>query len=329
MKLYEIKYFLDEAIHSPVFDYIRHLVTVEEQLSVKQSWENGYHLCLFGYLEEQRCAHITHQLEQIQKVHPSPIYDIEEFKQRYLKVAKLTQAESGLDTIFQNDVQVLEKNDFYSFENSEQLHLYLLIHHTFDKHFAQNYFIENQILDIIIQLYPFVQALPETMLHKESGLQSNGYASHLSHYVGLINSLKEHDRDKVRARFDAQIQEDLPLFEAQLNKDNPGLLKDLMNIYEVVGAYVDEGFINFFSPKNYETDIVPYLHLYNERHSMVFKNQETREKLLLDHVSCTNKWILNVLYEKLVLLKIKPIEKFYMNYFYSSLKYDQAALEVR
>lgn len=330
MKLFELKYFTQVDQPSPVMDYVRELVVQEELLSVKQSWENGYHLCIFGVLDEYRIKQIKEELEQIQKEYPAPEYDVEEFRGRYASVARLTNDVAGLGEIYQNDIHLVWPEGHYSFENQEQLSLYLSIHHVFDQQYAGRYFEENEILDIILHMYPFVCALPEKELNARSGLHSNGYTSHLSHYVGLLNSLKETDRERVRQRFDTRLQDDRIAFETKRGSyGNQILSNELMKIYQLVCSYVDKGVMNFFSPKSFEKDIKPYLHLYNERHASLFQNEEDREKVLTDYVSCTNKWILNVLYEKLVLLKIKPLDKFYMNYFYSRLKYDEAALEVR
>lgn len=326
MNLFEIKVFTQVDSDSPIVERIGELIGKEELFSIKQSWENGYHVCLFGLLEQERAEEIKSSLEQVLNEQPAALYDVEDFKRKYEPVAKLTQLNEGLEPIYQNQVHLTLIEGYDLFENREQLLLYLTIHRIFDRHFAQRYFGENEILDVILEMYPFVEYLPETT-YEDSVLKTSGYTSHLSHYVGLLNSLKQGDREKIRKRFDARLEEDLALFHQRKQRITQGLLDDLQQVYQQVTTYVQEGHLNFFSPSQFE-DILPHLSKYNERHAVLFREKKYRDQVLTDPVSCTNKWVLNVLYEKLVLMNIKPLEKFYLNYFFSRLKYHESALEV-
>lgn len=327
MNLFEIKAYTQIDQSSPIVEYICELVSGENNLSLKQSWENGYHICLFGLLEKERAEKIKNQLTLLQQNSPKATYDVDEFKRKYEKVARLTHQQAGLEPVFQNTVQLTLKSGYDLFENKEQLSLYLYIHHIFDRYFVSRYFRENDILDIMIQVYPFVVYLPETS-YEDSVLVTNGYTSHLSHYIGLLNSLKPDDRKKVREQFDQRVERDIAIFNAGKGAGNPDLLKELQSVHQLVTQYLEARLINFFSPAQFGKDILPQLPKYSERHAPLFREKKYRDQLLYDPVSCTNKWILNVLYEKLVLMNIKPIDKFYMNYFFSRLKYHDSALEV-
>lgn len=329
MNLYEIKYYTHVDYFSPIVQYVQQLILSNEQISIKQSWENGYHISIFGLMDPLQAEEIKNDLGMIQAKHPSPEYDLNEFRSRYSKIAKLTSIEKPLEEIYHNEIKVNINNELNNFQNREQLSLYLYIHHVFDQYFSDRYFKTNEIMDVMIQMYPFIDYLPETTLNETPLLVSSGYISHLSHYIGLVYSLKQYEREKLKNRFEDRIQRDLEIFYLNKSTGSTGLLNALISVYLMVSNYVDAGYLNFFSPKQYEKDIVPKLGDYNERHVIAFQNKECVDKMVNDYVLCTNRWVLNVLYEKLVLLNIKPIEKFYMNYFFSCLKFEKSVLEVK
>lgn len=330
MYLYEIRYYAHEDHFPSIKNTLVALLMDEEQITIKQSWENGYHLCLFGFMEVEQAQRIYEQLCIIQRHNPSPVYDVEEFQHKYAKVALVSNQQQFLDPIYQNQVVLLDQSKDHIFENHEQLQLYLRIHHILDKYLMHRYFQKNAIMELIPMLKPFIDYLPDKILNKMGPLVSNGYISHVSHYVGLLNSLNEADRAKVKAKFEGRFQQDLPVYLETYDKMpiHEALLEELISVHELVSRYVEEGWVNFFSPDQFETDVEPQLHRYHDRHAEVFGSPEHVEKVMKDHVLCTNKWVLNVWYEKLVLLNIKPIEKFYMNYFISRMKYELSMLEV-
>ncbi|WP_308642175.1 hypothetical protein [Paenibacillus nuruki] len=184
-----------------------------------------------------------------------------------------------------------------------------------------------KIENIIEDMYPFIDKLPYTILNQEKNLISNGYISHNSHFIGFLNSLKQEQRSTITDQFEQRRSKYIhQFFEKKL--ENKSLFhQDLEAIFLKITKLVEEKALTFLSPKKVE-DITAKLPQYSKKHAEIFGSAELLNQTLYDPVLCTNKWILNVLYEKLVILQIRPIDKFYMNYFLSRLIFEQSSLEV-
>ncbi|WP_223068537.1 hypothetical protein [Paenibacillus caui] len=329
VELFEMNYYADEQ-HLPVLkDEIDRVIT-RNLAVIRKGWENGYHIQFLGMMTQEQAAELYQELEQVQKLHPSPVYDADEFREKYGRVEKASNKKDCLKQIYQNEIRINRRNDLFIFENDAQLELYLDLHHIFDLFFKDRYFSQNRIMDIILFIYPFVNFLPEKVLNPAANLISNGYISHLSHYIGLLNSLSSTDQIKIKKRFKEKYLRDVEHFHLERGAKQPdsAFLNHLINMYHRISNQVDDEKLNFFSPRQFDRDIEPQMHRYSDRHVQVFGSEENLKMVLKDKVLCTNKWVLNVLYEKLVLMNVKPIDKFYMNYFLSCLKFNDPILEV-
>lgn len=325
--MFSIKCYVNEQDIPPeLCAAIRDVLVNEQHISIKQSWEQGYHLELFGLLEQHQAESYRKLFDKILKKNPSQKYDPEQFKQKYQKIASFFQKQDALDTVRQNEVVVTRLKDTHVFENQEQLSLYLHLHKVFDTIYNERYFQNNNILSITQDIFAFSKQLPATVLSSEQAVYSDGFVSHLSHYLGFIHSLQKDDRRQVHTTFWKKAKKDASMFSDEEAKHR-NIAADLQPAYARVCQYIEEGKLTFYSPRS-EERFLAGLKKGTERHAAMFRDEKLREIVIRDPVLCTNRWVLNVLYEKLVLMRIKPLEKFYMNFLISKYKYERDLQEV-
>ncbi|WP_066265356.1 hypothetical protein [Heyndrickxia acidicola] len=321
MNFYEIKCYINEGkYNTAVIENVKHLIK-NYNLFLKKSWENGYHISLYGFLDNEKFRSISEKLSKVIKSFPSPIYDDKEFKLKYYPVAKLLRKTEALHPIYQNTVCTTKIEDHYIFQNQKQLEVYSAIHNIFDEYYLDRYFKKNDIVSITKDLLTFIKTLPERILQDKPLMVSNGYISHLSHFIGFLHSLKQEERERIRNEFNIRRDKDLlKLKQNDTSKTNKTFIHNLTTIHRLISNLIEQGFIDFYSPNTLE-DVKEKLEFASERHKQVHLESSNKNLIIKDNVLCTNRWILNVLYEKLVLLEIKPLDKFYMNFLLSSVRF--------
>ncbi|WP_230501096.1 hypothetical protein [Sutcliffiella rhizosphaerae] len=313
---------MNEVDNHQMYDWIKPLMKEKEALSIKKSFENGYHISLFGFLYPEEAKAIYDKCQELLETYPTTVYDTNEFINKYRKVADLSLKEGVLDEIYQNKMEIKKREDLYGFQNKEQLHLFLKINKVFDRHYVNSYWEkDNNILSIIKDVFPFFSFLPDQTLSKEFALYSNGFTSHLSHYLGFLHSLSNEDKNKVIKRFNQLGERDKEMLHIETAVENE-FVTELKMIYEDICKSIDNELLNFYSPKS-KDEISRKVEHSTQRHKLVLENPALNQLIIKDPVLITNRWVLNVFYEKLVLLNIKPLEKFYMNYLLSSFRYSK------
>ncbi|MDP5272678.1 hypothetical protein [Chengkuizengella axinellae] len=328
MNFYEVTcYVNEENPNHPVFKTLKNIAQNEQSSTLIKGWQHGYHVKIIGFLDGEKVDKYFKLLSSILENEPTYIYSTESFKKKYKKISEITNHVQANEEIYQNKVIIKQITDCYHFENMKQLQLYVFTHQIFDSFYIDNYWKENDILTIVHDIYLFVKLLPDKVISERDLLYSNGYTSHLSHYIGFLNSLKQNDRKRIQQMFKKRVTDDIRQLKDGTQKGNVELVSKLFEVYQFVSKYVDDGMINFHSPHS-SKQFNSKVNQSSIRHASIFEDEELKEAVLRDKVLCTNKWILNVLYEKLVLLNIKPIEKFYMNYLISLMRYEEKLLEV-
>ncbi|MGM7680623.1 hypothetical protein ACSVDA_00585 [Cytobacillus sp. Hm23] len=328
MNFYEITCYVneDDSDHQ-VYEKLKQIILTEKKSTLLKSWKNGYNLKLVGFFNNEKVHQYYYELSTIIQNKPTSTYDVESFKRKYLMVAKVTNDSDALDEIIQNKIYLKQIFGYYNFQNYEQLHLYITIHQVFDSIYIDNYWNVNDVLTIVKDIMPFIKSLPDKVISESDLLYSNGFTSHLSHYIGFLNTLNKGDREHIQAIFKKRVMEDITYLTSNDMKENTPLVNGLFKIYRQISSYVEDGMINFYSPHSLD-QFQAGINNNSNRHTKIFENPTLKKAVLHDNVLCTNKWILNVLYEKLVLLNIKPIDKFYMNFLISSFRYDSKSMEV-
>ena len=64
----------------------------------------------------------------------------------------------------------------------------------------------------------------------------------------------------------------------------------------------------------------------SKRHKVTFTEENMNRYFLYDEVLIANRWVMNALYKKLLLLGLSNTDRFYMNYVISRLTYPEYAL---
>ncbi|WP_404445951.1 hypothetical protein LG307_20425 [Sutcliffiella horikoshii] len=320
MNFYEMNIYINEVDNHPIYSSIRTLLEGESIVSLKKSFENGLHLTVFGWFTHSQISQISAEFNSLLIAHPTEKYDEEAFQNKYKKVAEIAVKENVLEEVHQNKVLLTKRKDFYNFQNEEQLQIYMKINQIFDRWFVNSYWSkDNHILSITKDMVPFWSYLPDTVLSKEHALYSNGFVSHLSHYLGLLHSLSEKNKQAIVERFNHAAENDRESLIESLDKDNT-LTQELKMMFQEIKDAVNRDVLNFHSPHD-DAHIEKKVETSSKRHQLAMGIPELSKLILKDAVLITNRWILNVLYEKLVLLNIKPLDKFYMNYLLSSIRF--------
>ncbi|QFT90792.1 hypothetical protein FIU87_19280 [Bacillus sp. THAF10] len=320
MNFYEIKIFMNEVDHHPIYSSILALLEGKSKVSLKKSFENGFHLSVFGWFTQHEISNISAECTRLLLTHPTEKYDEEAFRVKYKKVAEVALKEKALEDIHQNKVLVARRADLFGFQNEEQLQIYIKINQIFDRWFRNRYWKkDNHILSITRDIIPFSAYLPDTVLSEEHALYSNGYVSHLSHYLGLLHSLNEKSKQAIIGKFEQAGEKDRESLMECMEKDN-ALTRELKVLFQDMEDAVQRDVLNFYSPHD-DAHIETKVAASSSRHKAALGTPALSQLILKDSVLITNRWILNVLYEKLVLLNIKPLDKFYMNYLLSTIRF--------
>ncbi|KMJ59131.1 hypothetical protein AB685_08710 [Bacillus sp. LL01] len=320
MNFYEMNIFMNEVDHHPIYSSIRALLKDDTRVSLKKSFENGFHLSVFGWFTHTQISQISAEFASLLIAHPTERYDEAAFRNRYKKVAEIAMKEKALEVIHQNKVLIAKREDLYGFQNKKQLQIYIKINQIFDRWFINCYWNkDNNILSITKDIVPFCAYLPDTVLSREHALYSNGFVSHLSHYLGLLHSLNEKNKQAIVERFEQAAENDRESLMENLDKDN-ALTRELKVLFQEMKDAVKRDVLDFHSPHD-DAHIEKKVAASSNRHKLAMGTPTLSKLILKDSVLITNRWILNVLYEKLVLLNIKPLDKFYMNYLLCSIRF--------
>ncbi|MGD6870893.1 hypothetical protein ACQCU1_01715 [Sutcliffiella horikoshii] len=320
MNFYELKIYMNDVDNHPIYSSIKSLLVGENLVSLKKSFENGFHLTVFGWFTNHQISQVSEEFTRVLIAYPTDKYDEATFRNKYKKVAEIALKEGVLEDIYQNKVLIAKRKDFYDFQNEEQLQLYVKINRIFDRWFMDRYWNRNNnILSITRDMVPFSTFLPDTVLSREHALYSNGFVSHLSHYLGLLHSLSGKNKQAVVERFEQAGEKDRESVMENLERDHL-LTRELKVLFHEIEDAVKRDVLNFHSPHD-DAHIEMKVGISSKRHQLAMGTPELNRLILKDPVLITNRWVLNVLYEKLVLLNIKPLEKFYMNYLLCSIRF--------
>lgn len=330
MNYTEIKLHINiDEINNRLKQYLYELISINKNITIKRGWEEGLHLKIIGFINRQEKQQIIDELLSLLKDYPTKEYDIELFRSEYKKVQQILLRNTGneLKTIRQNQVSIPEPLNLLKLNNEEQYELYLEIHHAIDLQYMNKYFVENnKILDITKDLMHFYSQLPQSSNEKIADELNGGYNSHLSHIVGFLYSLPNGAAKKIKKDFNKRYEDDKSQLEEPLLESN--LTNWLLPIINSVEKMVANKKIDFFAPYKLE-DLGDFENSnISENHKSVYRNQELLEFINKDPDFIANRWILNVLYEKLLVLNITPIEKYYMNYMICRLKFNSEELKV-
>lgn len=296
---------------------------LHKSIFLKKGWEQGFNVKIEGALDVEELYKIKKRLELIIKNHPSTLYDEDLFKKQYKAIAEIEKKSYAIETIYQNCIQLTSEKSNYNFQNNKQENLYSSISRALDEIYLNYYFNNNlEYLEIAKDLFSIASSLNEySYAHDGKVLDSNGFISHLSHYYGFLYSFSKQKRNEISHKFEEKALIDLEKIKGNYyTKRTEALVALVNNTENTIQNLIEENHLNFYSP-NTEKQFKANMNTASSRHALVFNDATFNEYVINDVILCTNRWFLNVFYEKLVLLKIRPIEKYYINYLLGRFKY--------
>ncbi|KOO51840.1 hypothetical protein [Viridibacillus arvi] len=290
-----------------------------DNIHIKKGWENGTHLVLYGFSADE-LKKVKERLSNILEKYPTKLYDVDNYKKVYSKVnEKFYQNKYDLSNIYQNTI--IERNHIplSNLENINQKKLYLRIDKKLDNLFAEFYFKPKVLLEILELLLDFTLKFDE--FWKENYSYSlklfNPYVSHLSHFTGFVNSLNEMESDIIYNEFEERHD-----YNGNYIPKRNELFNSFLEIFSMVEEMIINKEINFFSPYKLEVILEG---IDNENlalgHAKIYNNPQLINEMNVNTPLIVNKWFLNILYEKLLLMNINVKDKYYLNYSISMTYY--------
>jgi hypothetical protein len=293
---------------------------------LRRGWQEGYHYSLIIDISNNKkfkVEKIEKMIENYLQEYPSDNYDRDQFKERFKII-------SCLEDRFLDPFDIKENNSFLfrditqnlqsQFENEEQIDIYFQLHIYFDGWFKEFYGESDTDLFLFIGLLFLLGAnIPNRTLHESAHIYSNGFVSHLSHYIGFIFSLNKESREKVKVIFEKNYLQERDKFKEYLVKlllseqleETKRFITDFLTLFDHLRDLFNKGKLTYYSPHQRDLRDATM----HPSHMAVFQNPELRNLVENDPIVACYRWILSSFYEKLPLLNISPKQKFYMNYF--------------
>lgn len=296
-------YFDTRNIGSDLKRKFLYILQKNDHIYLKQSIKYGYNISICGIKDSEKAVKIRTELsEYIDNKKYS--YNLDDFNEKYSKLNDPNYFEAT-----SSNKVVIEKERLEDyFENIEQLELFNIMQRDLDLLLCQDYFIKNSIYKTTRLVDVMMKALND----------KNSSNSHVSHFWYFFQSLSKNQKIEVYDRFKKN--------KTKYTTDDTKIsqyLSEEINI--LIQQYIDEvkiliknEKINFYSPYSFKK-LKESNNFASELHKTTIFNASFQKEILIDEARIVNRWILNIFYEKLVLLKTSLLEKFFMNYLIGSL----------
>src|SRR5690625_5053188 len=318
MNNYSIKCFVAEPSEKLKSTMIK--LVSDYTFMVDRGWENGYHLHLKGALDDNTLPVIVNELEE--GLSDSVInYNEDEFIQRYQSTAKILRRSDPFNPIYKGKVTVNVEESI--FEKDIEDELFRETNHIFDSYYCRSYFNKNSLYQVIEETMKFHKML-EAYESPES-TEESAYNCHLSHYIAFIHRLDNQDKEKIETQFKLQYEHDLEKGRLEFDLSPSDLTTDLISFFHKIRPLVKSKELNFYMPYKRKHIDEKMKHA-SKRHKVTFTEENMNRYFLYDEVLIANRWVMNALYKKLLLLGLSNTDRFYMNYVISRLTYPEYAL---
>ncbi len=329
-KYYELKIWVNDYSRKIFEDLLlvirKRLLLNSCRTFLRHGWQEGYH---YSFIIDVSNSTDT-DVSEIEKMiinyllqYPSDNYDHDQFRERYKIISRLEdQFPDAFDIKENNSFQFrdITKSLQYSFENEDQVDIYFQLHVHFDHWFQDFYGKANDNLFFFIGILLLLGSnIPDRTLHEAARLYSNGFISHLSHFIGFLHSLNTDSQDKVEAAFNNHYLQDRDQFKEYLITsllsdqlaETKHFVCDSLTLFEHLKGLFNKGMLTYFSPRKRDLKDIAM----HPSHMAVFQNPVMMDLVEKDSTLVCYKWVLSTFYEKLPLLNISPKQKFYMNFF--------------
>lgn len=252
---------------------------------LKKSIKNGYNLSFNGIKDKNIANKIKILLTDLKDDYS---YDESNYHYFFKKIKDPNYTGKCIN----NKITVTEDSYMNLFQNMEQYDFYRKLSMKLDSIFFYNYFKYNKVSYIYNFLKNEYQSRKENMW----------YNSHLSHFWSFYSNLNEIQKYK----FLKLIKDNEIEFEVEDENFDEKILSYIIN---KVTYLQTEGKIDFFSPKTYE-DLIN-----NGLSTKEHKNTMKYYKSFINDVNyISNRWFLNLVYEKMLILNYTVLDKYTINY---------------
>lgn len=291
-------YFDTRIIEDNLKKQLTEIILDNKSAYLKQGIERGYNVSIYGVRELEAAYDIKKKL--FSYITDSKYsYDLDIFNNKYSEL-KDPNYKKAFST---NKIIIMKEKNPVRFQNKEQKELYENIHRDFDLLLSPHYFIKNDIYELTSVVDTMIQVFDN----------KNGWNSHISHFWYFFQSLNRNQKNYLYKLFKERKEKysvNKPSLEETLTLEVQMITKKYL---EKVNLLLEDRKINFYSPKSLE-HLRKQDNFSSNLHKQTLFNEDYQKEILFDVTRITNRWLLNVFYEKLVLLKIPLIEKFFLNY---------------
>lgn len=291
-----------------------------DNFMVDKGWENGYHLHLRGASDRTTLSTIVKELKE--GVNRSlTCFNESDFIKTYQSTAEILRNSKPFDPIMKNKVVV--KEEMLIFNEKLEDELFKESNKILDAYFCDTYFEKNSLHPIIEEMMKFHHQMRE-FEQPESLVEHQAYNCHLSHYIALTNRLNTQDKESLERDFKQRFDTDFKKGLLDFDLSPTGLTENLLDFFHKLRPLIKNKELNFHMPFN-RTHIDEKIKHASQRHQVTFA-KENMHIYLYNEVLIANRWVINALYKKLLLLGLSNMDRFYMNYVISRLSYSEKEL---
>ena len=196
------------------------------------------------------------------------------------------------------------------FQNDDQYQLYVFLEQFFDDYFFDNYFKDNNLIKFINVVDELLSYIPKEIIQNE--IINDGYRCQSSHYHAFISKLDKTVKDKVNIRF-SKLEEKIDCSEFCSFNKNENLKQFVNEVVQIVQKLVLEKKIDFYSPHTRQEYLI-IDRFASPEHPETVVDDEYQVYFQFSVPIITARWIINIIYEKMILMDFTVLEKFFMNY---------------
>ncbi|BDD38503.1 hypothetical protein [Streptococcus ruminantium] len=275
----------EKSVILSIYDQFR------DKFYLKKGIKDGYHMSFNGLCSKKDAEMIVKILEENISM---PDFDEDEYHRLFSKISDPNY--TGVCN--KNKISIKEEKMPLNFQNMSQYFLYRDMSIALDSIFINNYFEKNNLQLV----YDFIN-----LEYKNYG-SSKMYNSHLSHLWAYISNLNLESQNKFKKLLSNKLKE-INENELVFNPES----EFLKQFSERIKIMISLKEIDFFSPSTLSKTITLGFASPEHRNTIQFADEYQYDKDII-----TNRWFLNLLYEKLLLLNFNILDKYTLNYIFGA-----------
>lgn len=278
---------------------IEYILLKYDGIYMSKDIKDGYNISFNGVKNEKDAVSIKFLLDQLEGNYD---YNKANFHRLYSGINDPNYTGKSIQNKVIITVDPLERY----FENMDQYKLYQYISNKMDLVFFKFYF--NNIGNKKAAILNFT--LNQYKKNIEESFFEDLLNSHISHLWAFFSSVSYSEKKDFISKLNVE----------NLNKNYiiGKESKIFMEILERTEQMLGEKKINYYSPYDYKK-ISNYQNFASEEHKYTFFNQEVQNAIFYNKYKIANRWFLNILYKKMLLMNLKLLDRYQVNYALSKM----------